>query len=341
MRKIITGENLEPCLYSLIGTQPTTDPIVKIYKKTLGLLILSTLFQLCPAFAQELEPKTYTNAPVDLQVLAYGFGYTEGAVLPDASIPIENAFIRTEASILAFVKPINVWGRSGRLGMVLPYATVDATGDLNGESLRRKVSGIGDPVFRFQVNFLGARSLKLKEYSKYKQDTIFGFSLVVSAPWGQYDSDKIINVGTNRWMVKPELGFSKAMGKWVWEAAFSAKIYQNNNNFNGGKIRKQETIFGTQSHISYYFNRSTWLSVGGTYYNGGRTTVDGVQQNNLQSNSRFGATFSFNVSKSIAIQIYGNTGTSTRYGSDFNTLGVVFKYTKFPARVKRTVKIEK
>ncbi len=188
----------------------------------------------------------------------------------------------------------------------------------------------GDPIFRFQVNFMGARALRLREYSKYRQHNIAGFSLVVSAPWGQYDPDKLVNVGTNRWSIKPELGISKAMGKWTWELAVSAKWFSENDDFYGGQKRQVEAIYATQSHITYHFKRGTWLSVGGTYYTGGRTTVDGAHNNDLQSNTRMGATFSVNINKDNAIQIYGSTGTSTRYGSDFNTIGILWKYTWFP-----------
>ena len=44
-----------------------------------------------------------------------------------------------------------------------------------------------------------------KEFAGYRQDLILGASLQVSAPLGQYDADKLVNIGTNRWSIKPEL----------------------------------------------------------------------------------------------------------------------------------------
>ncbi len=51
----------------------------------------------------------------------------------------------------------------------------------------------------------------MAEYPAYQQDVIAGASLQVTAPLGQYDADKLLNVG-NRWSFKPELGVSKAWG---------------------------------------------------------------------------------------------------------------------------------
>ena len=42
--------------------------------------------------------------------------------------------------------------------------------------------------------------------------TLVGVSLTVAPPLGQYDDTKVINLGTNRWSVKPEIGLSRACG---------------------------------------------------------------------------------------------------------------------------------
>ena len=40
-------------------------------------------------------------------------------------------------------------------------------------------------------------------------------SLTVNAPTGQYDGTKLINVGTNRWAFKPEVGLSHPVGRSI------------------------------------------------------------------------------------------------------------------------------
>lgn len=75
------------------------------------------------------------------------------------------------------------------------------------------------PAIRASASRSGAPALSLEDFASYKQDLIIGASLQTSAPLGQYDSDKLLNVGANRWSVKPELGISKGWGPLTVEIA--------------------------------------------------------------------------------------------------------------------------
>jgi len=57
----------------------------------------------------------------------------------------------------------------------------------------------------------------VQEFSSYQQDLIVGASVQVSAPLGQYDKERLINLGNNRWFVKPDIGVSKAWGDFTLE----------------------------------------------------------------------------------------------------------------------------
>ena len=70
-------------------------------------------------------------------------------------------------------------------------------------------------------------------------------------------------------------------------------------NFFRGVRREQEPIATLQAHVSYTFRPGLWLAADATYYAGGRTTVNGVQKDDRQENTRFGLTFSLPVAKAI------------------------------------------
>ncbi|HVJ29190.1 MAG TPA: transporter, partial [Gammaproteobacteria bacterium] len=61
------------------------------------------------ALAQDLEPRLYTNVPIGINFLGAGYGYSEGNVLFDPTIPLDNAAIEIDGPVLGY-------GRSVRLG---------------------------------------------------------------------------------------------------------------------------------------------------------------------------------------------------------------------------------
>ena len=118
------------------------------------------------------------------------------------------------------------------------HAWLSGSADVAGQPRAREVSGFGDPRFRFSVNFSGAPALSLQEFAGYRQDLILGASLQVSA-LGQYDADKGVNIGTNRWSIKPELGLSKAFGPLTLELAAGVSMYTDNHDFFGGQTARR------------------------------------------------------------------------------------------------------
>lgn len=276
--------------------------------------------------AQDLEPRAYSNTPVGLNFLIAGYGYTEGDVLPDSSLPIEDAEANIHSALIAYVRSLDIWGRSGKVQIVLPYVWLDASGKLAGDAKEREVDGFADPRFRLTVNLYGAPALLLDEFADYHQDTIVGVSLLVTAPYGHYDSDKLANIGTNRWSFKPELGISKALGRWTLELSTAVKFYTDNDDFFGGQTQEQDPIYSVQGHVIYHFLRGMWGAADVTYYTGGRTTIDGVEKEDLQDNWRFGLTLAVPVDRHNSIKLYGSTGVFTRAGTDFNAVGVAWQY---------------
>ena len=169
------------------------------------------------AHAQDIEPRAYANTPIGLNFLIAGYGYTGGGVAFDPSLPIQDAKVRVDATIFAYASSLELMGKSGKFDIVVPYAWVDGSATALGQFHDRQISGFADPQMRFSINLLGAPALSMKDFASYQQDTILGVSLNVTAPGGQYDSTKLLNIGTNRWSIKPEIGISKRLGRLTLE----------------------------------------------------------------------------------------------------------------------------
>ena len=289
-------------------------------------LVIAVIFHPGLANAQSLEPRAYSNTPVGMNFLILGYAYQQGDVLLDPSVPVKDVSTKIHSSVLAYVRSLDVWGKSGKIDVIVPYAWLSANGKVGGEGRDRKVSGFADPAVRFSVNLYGAPALSFEEFKSYRQDTIIGVSLQVTAPLGQYDSDQLVNIGTNRWSFKPEVGISKALGRWTFETAAGATFYTKNDDYFGGQTREQDPIYSVQGHLIYHFPRGIWAALDATYYTGGGTSIDGVKGDDLQRNWRLGATLVLPVTIQHSIKLYASTGVYTRMGGDFNLLGIAWQY---------------
>jgi hypothetical protein len=255
-----------------------------------------------------------------------GYLYSEGGLLFDPALPITDANAEVNMGLLAYVRTMGLAGKSAKAGVLLPYADLYADGYVDGEFRTREVTGLADPAFYFTINLSGAPALSFKEFKDYQQDMIIGFTFKLTAPLGVYDKDKLINIGTNRWSFEPEFGISQAIGRWTLEAAAAAVFYTDNDEFDNGKTRQQDPIYSMQAHVIYSFPKNIWAAVGATYYEGGQTTIDGVPKNDLQQNWRTGFTVAFPVNRNHSVKLFGNSGVSTRTGTDYDSLGIAWQY---------------
>jgi hypothetical protein len=278
----------------------------------------------CRAHSQELEPRLYTSAPTGLNFLGIGYGASRGGALFDPSVPLENAHLEVDAPAVGYVRSLGLWHKSAKLDIAVPYACVSGSATLAGQVVSRDVCGFADPRFRLSVNFRGAPALSPQEFAGYQQDLIVGASVQVVAPAGQYDDDRVVNIGTNRWSIKPEIGLSKAWKHLNVEMAAGATFYTANADFVNGK-KEQDPIYSLQGHIVHVFQTGRWLAADATYYRGGRSTVNGIVGPDLQANSRFGITLGFPLNRLQALKVSASTGVSTRTGTDFDTLSLIWQ----------------
>jgi hypothetical protein len=144
--------------------------------------------------AQDLEPRAYVNTPVGLNFLIAGYAYSQGGLSTDPALPIEDAHLKIHGAVVAYARSLDVWGKAGKFDVIVPYAKLSGTALVAGEPRDRECAGFGDPRFRLSVLLYGAPALSLKEFASYRQDTIIGASFQVSAPGGQYDPSRAVNL---------------------------------------------------------------------------------------------------------------------------------------------------
>jgi hypothetical protein len=276
--------------------------------------------------AEDIEPRAYTNAPVGVNFFALAYAHTDGSLATDTAVPITEPQLQTSNAVFAFAHTLDLWGRSGKVDVVLPYTWLSGEALYEGAPIERVENGPADTAFRVSMNFYGAPALNLRDFAAYRQDLIIGASLQVFVPTGQYDDERIVNIGLNRWAFKPQLGVSKRLGPVILESTFSATVFTDNDDFYGGNTRAQDPLYSAQGHVIYSFGNGWWLALDANYLVGGETRLNGRRKHDLQQNWRTGATLAIPVTSRQSLKLFGSTGVASRTGNSFDMMGIAWQY---------------
>ena len=311
-------------------------PNVRIHRALCAVLCATSFaaVSLNSAHAQQMEPRSYSNSPIGLNFGIVGYQYSWGDVLVDPSLPIKNANAKVDTVALGYGRVLDFWGESGTLAAVLPYARISASGQVEGQSQSVNRSGFGDLGLRVAVNLIGAPALSLEEFRNYRQDTIVGASFALTAPTGQYNNAKLVNVGTNRWSFKPEVGLSRRWGHWildayggVWFFTRNPEFFSRNQYFPGTQDQTQQPIAAFETHLSYDVRPRLWVSLDANFWRGGTTSLNGVENPaTLQQSSRVGVTASFPLTRHQSLKVAYADGAYIRYGGDYQIVAVAWQY---------------
>jgi hypothetical protein len=281
------------------------------------------------AWSQELEPRAYSPAPIGTNFALMAFGRSTGEVLTDPSLPLQNVEAQLNSGVAGYGRTFGILGHQASVVLAVPYVWGDVAGDVFEEARSVTRSGLADLKLRIAANLLGGEALTAQEFRKRTPRTTLGVSLSISAPTGQYDPDKLINIGTNRWAFKPEIGLTIPHDRWMFDLFAGVWLFSDNPDFFGGVHREQDPMPTMQAHVSYTIRPQLWLALDGTYYWGGETTANGTPADDRKENSRVGLTLSVPVAKGQSIKLNVSKGATARLGSNFTTVGLAWQYTWF------------
>ncbi len=103
-------------------------------------------------------------------------------------------------------------------------------------------------------------------------------------PYGEYLEDKLINLGQNRWIVRPQLGVTHTRGKWTMELTGSVFLYSDNDEFWNGNRLENDEVYAVQGHLIHTFRPGLWASLSTAYGSGGEAQINGVNKDNPAGN---------------------------------------------------------
>ena len=280
-----------------------------------------------PCLSEELEPRRWAHLPINTNFFGSGYAYTEADIGFDPVLKIENVDMEMDTWVAKYIRSFSLFEKTARIGIMQAYQEGRWSGLLDGTPKSIKRSGWTDTIVRFAINLYGAPPLQGKEYAEYraaaKVETIVGAALSVQLPTGDYMDDKLINLGSNRFTFRPQLGVVHTRGKWSIEATGIVALYSDNTDFFNGKKFEQAPLYSIHGHLIYTFRPGVWASASAGYNYGGKSTIDGTNKDDLKQNLAWALAFGFPVSRHLGFKIaYVGTRTQESTGLDSDSFVV-------------------
>jgi hypothetical protein len=290
------------------------------------IICLLVLTWIPPLYAQQLEPRRWGHLPVGAQFISIAYLYTDGEILLDPVLRIEDAEMELNTSNARYIYSFNLAGRSSRIEADVPYVNGRWQGIVNSEFRTTEREGIADPRLRLSILLHGAPALSGKAFSKnqtaHSVNTVIGAAVSLTLPVGEYFRDRLINLGDNRFVVRPELGVLHIRHKWSYELTGSMSLFQDNDEFwPGDSKREQDPLFLVQGHIVYTFRAGLWASVGAGYGFAGESSINDVSRNDKHNNHFWALNLGVPLTRHQRIKLaYAGVRTNNLVGVDSHNL---------------------
>jgi len=285
------------------------------YLVTFGIFILLSL-QPAEVHAAEAGARAYNNLPVGLNIvqLLYFQSKSSGGL----------SSLNTHAGVLRYYRTFSLFGQAALIGGFLPYATAKL--DVPVFRLHQRVTGLADPTLVIGMDFFGAPALTREAFKHYKQGTVFGGSLQITAPLGRYDPASRLNLSGNRWVFKPELALTHSVGNWEVELFGHYHFFTSNKSFLSKLTREQRGRWGMDAHLSYTVMRGMWLSFDYLRRWGGETSINGLRQGDQVRDTTIGLTAEMAFSPATALQLTYRDDVVTQSMSKSRSLTLKAQY---------------
>lgn len=296
-----------------------------------GVIFLTVIGFALPCSALEIEPRRWSHLPVGADFLGGGYAYTEADIYIDPALLLEDVKMEVDSWVGKYIHTFELLGRTARVDVTQAYQEGHWKGLLDGAPASTSRYGMADSFVRVGMNVYGAPPLAAKSYRDYRAsktvETIVGVALAIRLPTGDYHKDKLINLGQNRYVLRPQIGLMHTRGKWSAELTGEVAIYSDNDEFYNGNRLEQEPLYITHAHLVYTFRPglSAVASVGYDY--GGETRINGIDKDDRKQNTGWALRMNYPLSPTMGLGIgYVSTSTKERTGLDSESLMASLSY---------------
>jgi Putative MetA-pathway of phenol degradation len=253
-------------------------------------IVIAVLHYADSLYAQFTDPRFYGDSPVGVNQIELDYAYGRANASIDTSLIVEGAEVNLNQGTIRYTRYFGLFHRTAWAQALVPIAGLN--GSVTGTNIGRSIIGVGDSSYELAMLLRGGPALGVAQFASYKSTTSVGVSITITAPTGLYNPDKVLNLGSDRWSFKPEIGISHPFGpqqKWVVDAYANASFFTDDTSYHRVEILRQQALPGLEGHVSYAFTPNLWVAFDTRWSFRGDTFVNGMDENNGQQNFVLGS----------------------------------------------------
>ncbi len=306
------------------------------------------------ALAQDDGARAYWKAMNHTNILAFQYLPFSGDasdsqafdpvhyIYPESEVQA-NLFILTYARHFTLLDRPAIFGANllgGNLGVESFGNPLDAG---SGPGFKQSAHGFGDPSVQLTLNLVGAPAIRtIYDVTKYEPKAVLDISVMGAFPIGEYDSNKVVNLGLNRWWGRLALPFTYHFGPYVpgyrtsLEIVPSVLFLGSNGDFLGRTL-DNDPLYQLEAHVTRDVFARFFASVDFLYRHGALSEIDGMEVAEDLDILSLGFTLDYEMNDNVGVRVSYHTivGGDSGLDGDMFRIAVNFGWNPIVEKIKR------
>jgi hypothetical protein len=298
-----------------------------------GALALGAL--LAPPLAAQVPARFYWKNLSGVNAVPLIYNSMTGNTNPfdPAHLVSPGADIEANLAIAGYGRTFTLFDRAAMLAVLLPMGNLSGEVTAAGQTVAQTARGFGDPTVELDINLIGPKAqTDLADPLRYQPGFSLDLIVDLAVPIGEYDDSRSLNLSQNRWYGRVGAPIVWQLGPWVpgrrttLEFLPAVWLFGTNDDYVGQTL-ETDPIFQLDGHLTRDLTRHLWASLDGSWYQGGKATLDGVEGEALD-NLAVGLTLGYQINKNLNFMVSYKSTIDDRAPGDLQLdgLSVIFMY---------------
>ncbi len=241
-----------------------------------------------------------------------------------------NSDVEASISIVNYVRHMTLFNRPASYSFAVIGGDIDVDvsasvpsqfvppGISPSTAFSQSSTGFADPSAQLIVNLFGTPPLKTNfDLIDYEPTWNLDAAVMLGVPIGEYDDNKLVNLGLNRWFGRIAVPLTYHFGVFTrgymksLELIPSVWLFAENDDFMGQKL-ENDPMLQFEAHLTNDFTPSFFGSLDLLYRGGFQSEIDGVEVGDDLDIGNLGFTLSYQVTDNLSIR----TGFSSNVFGD-------------------------